>query len=274
MKLFISNCLLIVSSILSAEANIITLRFNPCDGMTRSDISYLSFDFEPVGILVLCLGYNSDAKHLLENETWIDFSKKNKLILIALSFASKMEDLKNGNGYYYASKGSGKILLQAIEKAYKRKVPIYIYGFSGGAHFASRFVEWAPNRVGAWCAYSAGWWDSISYKKDKLPIGIVACGDKDERFDASISYFKNGRMNDRQWTWIALKNTNHALSRKLDDFVKIYFEAIINDDLDPCWVNNTTAKTKKIINGNKDSNYSYLPSSKLLSEWRNLSYGE
>lgn len=248
------------------------MHLKPCIGMIRADVSYLNFEFNPKGILLLCSGSNSDASYLLEDRTWVNFSKDNSLILMALSFASKPEDLKNGNGYYYASKGSGQLLLQAIEKIYRKKIPIYIYGFSGGAHFTSRFVEWAPNRIGSWCAHSAGWWDSVREKTGYLPMGIVACGKEDNRYTVSLRYFNDGRIRGRKWTWVALKNTNHLPSKKLDNFVRMYFAIIMHKDLDLCLVDNKTLKIKKANDRNNEQNLSYLPSVKLFHEWKSLSY--
>ena len=45
--------------------------------------------------------------------------------------------------------------------------------FLGGAHFASRFEEWMPEKVIAWCAYSAGWW-ICPPRNAAAPAGIAA----------------------------------------------------------------------------------------------------
>jgi hypothetical protein len=79
-------------------------------------------------------------------------------------------------------------------------------------------------------------------------------------------------MHGREWTWIALKDTNHTLSRSLDNFVRVYFGTIINDDFDPCLVDNSTFSVKEMVKNSKDFNFSYLPNLKLLSEWRKLFY--
>ena len=72
-------------------------------------------------------GYNSDGTFLIKKEEWIEFAKKQKLILVGLSFASDTDDLTNGKGYYYASKGSGQVFLEGLDKIQDGKLPIYMY---------------------------------------------------------------------------------------------------------------------------------------------------
>ena len=84
-----------------------------------------------------------------------------------------------------------------------------------------------PQRVTAWCADSAAWWD-LPVGSAAQPPGIVACGDKDERYGASLSYFKQGRAAGKPWLWISLANLGHASSRNLDDFVRSYFATVLN----------------------------------------------
>ena len=254
---------------INSFAGIKTLHMPPSVGMTRADVNYLTYDYTPIGILVLCLGYNSNAKVLLEDCTWGKFSQKNRLILVGLSFASRLSDLKNGNGYYYASRGSGQVLLQALASIADEQLPIYIYGFSGGAHFTSRFVEWIPERIAAWCAYSAGWWDIVKVSNKTLPYGIVACGNRDIRYNASLSYFKDGRKQGRPWTWIKLSNTGHVLSKKLDEFVRAYFEVVIHDAIEPCMVD--ILKCELVHHPKKEADiYSFLPNPYLFQKWKAL----
>ncbi|MPN08728.1 hypothetical protein SDC9_156013 [bioreactor metagenome] len=101
-----------------------------------------------------------------------------------------------------------------------------IYGFSGGAHFASRFVEWKPESVIAWGAYSAAWWDK-PIASESMPPGIVACGTEDERIEASQDFFWDGRELGKPWLWIEVNGAGHSTSSELDSFVREYFDAIL-----------------------------------------------
>ncbi len=59
--------------------------------------------------------------------------------------------------------GSGEATVEALgrigAKLGMKPDKILIFGFSAGAHFAHGFASWKPERVKAFVAYSAGWWD-------------------------------------------------------------------------------------------------------------------
>jgi len=196
--------------------------------MVRADLYALKTTYRPKAVLVLCPGANGNGEFFLQQEEWREFAKLHRLGLVGLSFASDGKFLNDGGrGYYYASKGSGQALLSGLRKIYGIDLPVLLYGFSGGAHFTSRFTEWKPKRVLAWCAYSAAWWD-VPQKAVVNPPGIVACGDEDFRLGVSLIYFKQGRAAGKPWLWINLPNVGHATSPQLEVFIRQYFAAILN----------------------------------------------
>ena len=119
-----------------------------------------SFDFScskpnsnEAAVLVLAPGMNMDGEFFLKESPWMDFAKRNNLGVIALNYSSSEEDLyQNRKGYYCPEQGSGQALLDKIKRVYGKDLPIILYGFSGGAQFVSRFVDWRPDRIVAWCA--------------------------------------------------------------------------------------------------------------------------
>lgn len=239
-----ASAMLIAAASAFAE-NVKTLELTPAEGMTRANLSYIIPEGvkEPEGFLLLASGYNSDGTFLIKKEEWIEFAKKQKLILVGLSFASDTDDLTNGKGYYYASKGSGQVFLEGLDKIQDGKLPIYMYGFSGGAHFTARFAEWKPERVGSLCAYAAGWWDFPRRLKKDFPA-IIACGEKDIRLKACFDYFTWGRKLGRKWTWIKLADTGHSHSAQLDKFVREYFACVLDKSPKrPVCADLTTGKT-------------------------------
>ncbi|MDQ8209823.1 hypothetical protein QEH52_20050, partial [Coraliomargarita sp. SDUM461003] len=160
-------------------------------------------------VLVLCPGMNGDGAFFLKESSWMDFAEDNRLGVIALAFKSRSEQMygEAREGYYWPEQGSGKALLDAVRTTYGRDLPILIYGFSGGAQFTSRFVEWVPERVIAWAAYSAQFWDSPQISEANPP-GIVACGEHDGgRWYPSFSYFYQGRQQHKPWVWVSLPRT-------------------------------------------------------------------
>jgi len=220
--------LLLALTVTTACAAEQVIHLSPPPGLTRADIYVTPTVARPRAVLVLCPGMNGNGRPLLTAE-WIAFSRENQLGLAALSFASREEDLGEGKGYYYPVQGSGQCLVNAIRKAFGRDLPLLLYGISGGAHFTSRFVEWKPSQVVAWCAYTAGWWDQPKLSRYNPP-GIVACGDEDARYGATLGYFLQGRALGKHWTWVSLAKTDHQSSPALDEFVRGYFAAILRHE--------------------------------------------
>ena len=266
--------------------DVLQLSLEPALGMTRAELFYLKPDNNKnlKAVLILCPGANGNGKGFLMNPKWKSYAEKMGIGLVGLSFASEAEELKdrkNRNGYYYAGNGSGKLLLDGLRSIYKKDMPLLMYGFSGGAHFTSRFVEWKKDGVIAWCAYSAGWWDK-PLKSSVMPPGIIACGTEDERLDASQVYFWDGRSAGKPWLWIDVKGIGHVSSRELDSFVMDYFETILRlgDAGKPqpfkkgLWVDIYEHAPAKLEDAwHRPCAVAWLPDQKLLDKWLLLTKG-
>lgn len=245
------------------------LALTPPADMTRADLYVYRSAENPIGVVVLCPGLNGNGESFLRRDEWRQFARSHNLGLVALSFASPNEFLnEKGRGYYYASKGSGQVLLDGIRKIYGSDLPVLLYGFSAGAHFTSRFAEWKPERVLAWCAYSAAWWD-IPKEAAVNPPGIVACGNDDFRKKASFAYFKQGRSAGKPWLWINISKMGHSMAPQLETFARHYFSAVIDASLHPdssdggLWidVDNKKSQDSPPLTG-------WLPDKKLFDEWK------
>ena len=254
----------------------VRLSLAPVSGMTRADLYHFKTVRPAKAVLVLCPGCNGNGEGLVTDPVWQEFANKRDLGLVGLSFASDLKDIHNGKGYYYAGNGSGKLLLDGIHKLFNRELPFLLYGFSGGAHFTARFVEWQPERVIAWCAYSAGWWDEP--KSDPImPPGIVACGESDERLGASLIYFKQGRAAGKPWLWIGIPNNGHWPDKRVDSFVRDYFEAMLGkpERPDPArtglWLDiDKRAVAEAYVIRQYPSLSGWLPDAGLFEVWRAL----
>ena len=276
MKMQWIGLMFLLSACLSRAESPIRLFLDPGPGMTRADLYHTVTVQNPKAVLVLCPGCNGIGEGLVADPIWQAFAKKQKLGLVGLSFASNINDIHNGKGYYYASNESGKILLDGINKLFGHDLPILLYGFSGGAHFTSRFVEWKPERVIAWCAYSAGWWDEPKIS-NIIPPGIIACGESDERLGASLIYFKQGRAVGKPWLWIGIPDNGHSPERRVESFIRDYFEVILqnNDRLDPAktglWIDIDERNAAEAYLVQKyPSITGWLPDAKLLNIWQSL----
>jgi len=192
-----------------------SIAMSPARAMTRAELWFVKPANPPKAVLVLCPGANGSGESLARAPEWQNFAHDNNLGLVGLSFASDLENIHDGTGYCYASKGSGEKLLKGLKSIFGTELPVVLYGTSGGAHFTSRFEAWNPEKVLGWCAYSAGWWDNPQPNATTTP-GIVACGDEDPRLGASLIYFKQGRALNKPWLWICLPKTAHEGSSALE----------------------------------------------------------
>jgi len=179
-------------------------------------------------VLVLVPGTNGNGALFLENQPWIEFAQKHSLGIIALNYQSAPQDFYFGNrkNYYFPlESGSGKALLDEIKNVYGKDLPILIYGVSGGAEFVSQFADYAPERIIAWCAYSAYFYETpktIPHEKTQAR-GIIACGELDHRMQCAYSYFYIGRQQNKNWIWVNLKKTGHVRSKALEEFACLFF---------------------------------------------------
>ncbi len=252
------------------------LSLSPAPGMSRADLYYLPPPREARAVLVLCPGRNGNGRQYLEDARWVGFAERNRLGLVGLSFASE-QTTRDIDSYYHAANGSGGLLVDGLKKIYGSDLPVLLYGTSGGAHFTARFTEWRPERVAAWCAYSAAWWDSPA-PHPHLPPGIVACGKADERLMASLHYFWDGRELGKPWLWIGISGAGHVAVPELDAFVADYFEQILkkknqspNPEHDGIWVDiyeysiidRQAAAARPCASG-------WLPGRELYLKWINL----
>lgn len=172
---------------------------------------WYSGDTPALQILVLIPGYNGSGRGMMDKR-WRQFATDNQLALLAPDFRhDDVESIKN-KGYYYPEQGSGGIMKRALAEAEKRTGAdadkALFCGFSAGAHFCHRFAMWAPNRVKAFVAYSAGWWSDPNPPLKKIPA-LIMCGEDDERYQASFLFFKKGQSLGCPWLWRSYGQTGH-----------------------------------------------------------------
>lgn len=244
----------------------------PPQDMTRADLYALNPHGTPNAVLILCPGANGNGEGLIRQREWQEFARQQHLGLVGLSFASDGALLSDcGRGYYCAAKGSGQTLLNGVRKIYGRDLPLLLYGFSGGAHFTSGFVEWKPDRIISWCAYSAGWWDTPQ-KATITPPGIVACGDDDPRYGASLIYFKQGRATGKPWLWISVPKTGHTPHPSVEAFIRKYFTELLKKNQGKgLWVDiDLGVPSSESLHKEQPSLTGWLPNTNLFDEWWTL----
>lgn len=273
-----NECLVIASLITGIAHAALPVRYvlDPVPNMTRAELVVVMHT-NPVATLVLAPGCNGDGEKLVMDTNCLKFAEEKRLILVGLSFASEIKSLHDGTGYYYAKNGSGKLLLDTLDRLTKKKLPVLLYGFSGGAHFTARFAEWSPERVTTWCAYSAGWWDDPLLSAC-MPPGIIACGENDPRFGASLSYFKKGRAIGKPWLWVGVPENGHEPDARVSFFVRDYFTTVLegkqaSSNQQGGWVDiEDVTVASENLHTSQPTVTGWLPDMKLFSKWKTLMY--
>jgi hypothetical protein len=241
--------------------------------LQRADLYVLKLTPHPTAILILIPGFNGSGEDWIKNPIWQDFARDHNLDLAGVSFASDGKLLQQGRGYYYPAQGSGQLLLDGLCHAFGANTPLLLYGFSGGAHFTSGFEEWDPNAVMAWCAYSAEWWPSVA-SRSSSPPGLVVCGNEDERYGASLIYFKQGRALGKPWLWLSAPKTGHSIYLPAENFIRHYFSAILKNrgvKASGEWVDiDEKSKAEHDVLRDQPSVTGWLPDSKLFSRWQEV----
>ena len=180
------------------------------------------------GVLLLVPGFNCSGQAMLGGG-WAAFADECGLVLLAPTFHATAEEVHRRQGYYYPELWSGAVLELALtELARREKVPtdrILIFGISAGAHFAHRFALWKPERVKAFVAYTAAWWDPPTEKLRETPA-LIMCGEQDERLEATRTFFELGRKLDLPFIWRAYRGVGHhmtpAVQRMAEAFLRHY----------------------------------------------------
>lgn len=169
----------------------------------------------PMGVLMLVPGSNGDGRGMLEaTGSWTRFADEMHLVLVGPTFKTTLEEVHSRQGYYYPELWSGEATLKALEQIRAqtgaRGDKVLIFGFSAGAHFAHRFALWKPDKVAAFVAYSAGWWDAPTAALRNTP-GLIMCGEADERYQPTYAFFFQGRQLGLPLIWRSYTGVGHEL---------------------------------------------------------------
>lgn len=261
--------ILLVTDLEAAEN--VTIRLMPEEGISRAEV----FVARPVQgkkvnyVLIFCPGQNESSERMLRHPDWLAFGKREGLVLVGLHFESPDGLLSAGKGYFVASESSGRLLEEGLKKAGLDGLPLLLYGFSGGAHFAMSFASWRPQRVMGLCAYSFAWWSAPSGKLD-CPA-LIVCGQADaRRYGVTLGYFQAGRKARKPWCWVSLKDQKHEESAALDEFVRQYFACLLEEkDAQAIEVDNVLENEVKRSICDPITT-SVLPCAQLLGSWRRL----
>lgn len=173
----------------------------------------------PAGVLLLVPGFNGDGHGMLDSSSpWAKFADDQHLVLVGPTFKTTPEEMHSRRGYYYPELWSGEATLKALEqiraKTGVRNDKVLLFGFSAGAHFVHRFALWRPEKVTAFVAYSAGWWDAPKSTLRNTP-GLIMCGEADERFEPTYAFFDQGRRLGLPLVWRGYSGVGHEMKPQI-----------------------------------------------------------
>ena len=229
------------------------------------------------GIVVLAPGCNGDGSAFLNEDAWTGYARENGFILVACSFRSPSEVLRTGGGYYRTASEFGGQVAAALKKLGAGRLPVFLYGFSGGAHFAANFAESHPQLVRGWCAASFDEKGRTSFADDRQkvrrPSGIVACGANDRRLGICREYYSRGRSAGRQWTWLEAKDLDHARSPEIESFARSYFLALLKRKTPGVWLDIGSGEDVAHSNASMREMQTWLPDAETAALWRSLRSG-
>lgn len=184
-------------------------------------------------VLFLVPGVNGDGTTFLNETVWTQFADRHNLLLIGPSFLSNQEEIQSRKGYYHPELWSGQATLDAVTQielqAGIKIEKLYIFGFSGGAHFTHRFANWQPDKVAAFVAYSAGWWDAPVPGLRQVPA-LIMCGEKDDRYEATLAYFYAGLAMEAPWLWRSYKDVGHELTPQVIQMAQAFLAHWVSEE--------------------------------------------
>lgn len=225
---------------------------------------------EPQGVLLLCLNRRENPKGAVRDQGWFDFARDHQLALAAAMF-----DYSNPGGnpqkFVRISESVQKAILQGLGSAGLGDLPVLAYGQDFGGTVASSFAATKVPQLAVWAAFTNDP-QTIQLEHDSRP-GVIICDYEDAKPHSALrSLFEGGRSQGKPWTWLSLATPLNERSAKAAEFVRSYFEALL-DQRNPegCW-----AETDDLSEACASyamgfpSITTWFPSAKVASEWRTL----
>jgi dienelactone hydrolase len=179
------------------------------------------------GIVLLVPGYNGAGQAMVGDEPgWGKWADEKGLVLVGPTFKTTLEEIQSRKGcYYYPDQWSGSATLSALENIRARcgvaADTIMLFGFSAGAHFVHRFANWKPEKVKAFVAYSAGWWDEPSPKLRQVPA-LIMCGEEDLRYGATQKFMTSAQALELPWIWRGYSGTDHSMTPAIQRMTEVF----------------------------------------------------
>ena len=188
------------------------------------------------GVLVLVPGSNGDGRAQAEDPFWQDFARRHDLALVGCRFTDHPHDNMNIETYARASDGSGRALLDAVDRLAKAAahpeaagVPLLLWGHSAGGQFNYEFACWQPARVAAFVVNKGGYYFThLAPAATRAVPGIFFIGGKDEAFriQSIQGIFAINHQAGAAWTLTVEPDVGHDVGKSRELAVE-FFNAVL-----------------------------------------------
>ena len=222
-------------------------------------------------ILSLMPGINEDGTTWLNNDVWIDFSKKNNCPVLASYFHTTsnftLGKIFDGSApkmtYYVVPKGgSGKAYLKALKsciatsnKSFSKNTGMLLFGYSAGGIFNHNFAIDYPDRVSAFVVNKGGGAYIKGNKRFFTIPGLFFLGEKDKPFRKSNiqAAYAEGVGYDAPWLLIRESGIDHSLGKSVELSLE-FFSRIIQDNQEISLSTEAVQTDQVLIHGPKAVN--------------------
>ena len=182
-------------------------------------------------VLVLIPHYNGNGLSLVNISKWQEFARQENLVLCGVKFQVQ----NNLKDYSEASLGSGKALMNAVEKiAVKNNhssissLPFLMRGYSAGGVFSYNFSAYKPELVVGFVNIRGWSLESTSSVNKHIP-GLTLIGQLEGRNEYVRNLILNKRSEGGLWSFAIEPGANHFYDLTASDNLAIdFFTSIIN----------------------------------------------
>ena len=189
-----------------------------------------------LGVVVLVPGSTSDGRAEVAEPFWQDFARQHCLALVGCWFKDHPHENMNIEDYARARDGSGRALLDAVERLAKAAAhpeaaaaPLLLWGHSAGGEFNYEFACWEPARVTAFVVNKGGYYFThLAPAATRAVPGIFFVGGKDEpfRIQSIQGIFAVNRQAGAAWKLIVEPDAGHEVG-KTRELAAEFFAAIL-----------------------------------------------
>lgn len=249
------------------------------------------------GVLVLVPGFNGDGRGQATDPGWQKLAQEFDLATLGVY-------LKGGSPIYHqASKGSGDVLLQALEHFAQETnhpelefAPLAMWGHSAGGQFNFNFACYEPKRVITFVVNKGAYYDDKMKggARDIPAVFFLGENDSELRVNNITNLFDDNRKGGALLALVVEKKVGHGLGNSRR-FAEAYFRTVIPERLPTpsaiapkgkvklrqmnerdAWLgNNETYEISPASSySGKKKAASWLPISSLAEDWQKLNRNE